>query len=310
VIESSQKKDLSQISLTGVRSLILFGLLLKSPMSLEEIKNAFISFNIMEGSNSYDIIRIDINTLRSIGCKISRADKRTDNKYVLLSHPFNISITDEEISVLKRALTKIKQGADINVLSTYDELFKKISEHLQDSQMSEILLGLCPLKNYDISLVEKLKSAYKTKKILKLEYKAPNFKKTLEKEVIINSVIMKNDKLYLYGIDKNSKDSVTLNIKRILKIISQSDNDGSIQSTPVKVKFFLKDFGISGLDDNEKIISGNFDEGFIIEGEYYNNFLATQRILSFGINCTVLEPETFKNNIISILKKMRDIYNG
>lgn len=310
MIESSQKKDLSQISLTGVRSLILFGLLLKSPMSLEEIKNAFISFNIMEGSNSYDIIRIDINTLRSIGCKISRADKRTDNKYVLLSHPFNISITDEEISVLKRALTKIKQGADINVLSTYDELFKKISEHLQDSQMSEILLGLCPLKNYDISLVEKLKSAYKTKKILKLEYKAPNFKKTLEKEVIINSVIMKNDKLYLYGIDKNSKDSVTLNIKRILKIISQSDNDGSIQSTPVKVKFFLKDFGISGLDDNEKIISGNFDEGFIIEGEYYNNFLATQRILSFGINCTVLEPETFKNNIISILKKMRDIYNG
>ena len=310
MIESSQKKDLSQISLTGVRSLILFGLLLKSPMSLEEIKNAFISFNIMEGSNSYDIIRIDINTLRSIGCKISRADKRTDNKYVLLSHPFNISITDEEISVLKRALTKIKQGADINVLSTYDELFKKISEHLQDSQMSEILRGLCPLKNYDISLVEKLKSAYKTKKILKLEYKAPNFKKTLEKEVIINSVIMKNDKLYLYGIDKNSKDSVTLNIKRILKIISQSDNDGSIQSTPVKVKFFLKDFGISGLDDNEKIISGNFDEGFIIEGEYYNNFLATQRILSFGINCTVLEPETFKNNIISILKKMRDIYNG
>ncbi len=310
MIEDSLKKDLSQISLTGVRSLILFGLLLKTPMSLEEIKKAFIDYNVMEGSNSYDIIRIDINTLRSMGCEISRADKKTNNKFVLLSHPFHMNITDDEINVLKKSINKIKQNADIKLLLTYDELLKKIADHIQDKQQSEILIGLCPLKNYNSQLVEELQSACKQNKVLKLEYNAPNVKKSLEKDVIISKIIMRNEKLYLYGIDKNSKDNVALNVKRILRIISKSDQENSIKLVPIKIKFFLKDFGIAGLEDNENIMSGDFDSGFIIEGSYHNSFLAMQRILSFGAKCKVIEPEDFKENIVSILKNMRNVYNG
>ena len=46
----------------------------------------------------------------------------------------------------------------------------------------------------------------------------------------------------------------------------------------------------------EFVLCSGTKEGFIIEGSYHNEFLATQRVLSFGSNCTVVEPEDFKIN--------------
>ena len=60
--------ELNQISLTGTRSLVLVGLLMKAPRSLEEIRKAFIELKIMEPEHSDDILRIDLNTLRTMGC--------------------------------------------------------------------------------------------------------------------------------------------------------------------------------------------------------------------------------------------------
>ena len=71
----------------------------------------------------------------------------------------------------------------------------------------------------------------------------------------------------------------------------------------------MTNFGSEGLDENEKIIEGNISEGFIIKGQYHNEFLAIQRILSFGSACTVIKPNDFKEKIIESLKKMKEIYN-
>jgi predicted DNA-binding transcriptional regulator YafY len=78
----------------------------------------------------------------------------------------------------------------------------------------------------------------------------------------------------------------------------------------VTIRFKLKEFDLSGIMDNETIISGSLSEGFIIEGKYHNEFIAMQRILSFGDNCIVISPENFKENIIDSLKKMRALYDG
>ena len=48
----------------------------------------------------------------------------------------------------------------------------------------------------------------------------------------------------------------------------------------------------------------------IVEGEYHNEFVAVQRMLSFGANCTVLEPQAIREKIIEKLKNMRKNYNG
>ena len=50
--------------------------------------------------------------------------------------------------------------------------------------------------------------------------------------------------------------------------------------------------------------------GWIVEGRYYNEFFAVQRILSFGASCTVLEPSELREEVIRKLKSMRNVYNA
>lgn len=303
-------QDLCQISLTGIRAIVLLGLLIQAPRSLEEIREEFIKCQIMEEDNSYDILRIDLNTLKLMGCEISRADKRTNNKYVLLKHPFELEIKDNELNLLKRIMNRVKESSKLEQLIKYDELFKKLAEQTSDSNLKEKLIGLSPVKKYPMDLINTLRDDCKHKRTLKLSYKSPLSKTALEKEVTAQELVFKNDKIYLYGYDHSLKESVTLNIKRILKIISDSNKKDNFNPQPVKIKFKLTNFGVSGLTDNEKILSGDIETGFMIEGEYHNNFVATQRILSFGSACTVFEPQEFKENIIELIKKMKEIYNG
>ena len=311
VINKDIEQDLCQISLTGTRSLVLLGLLIQAPRSLEEIREEFIKFNIMKEYHSNDILRIDLNTLRSIGCDITRADKKTNNKYVLLKHPFNLNITQEEVKLLKRALNKVKEHADLEHMMKYHELFCKIAEHISDKDIKEQIIGLSPLRKYSMEKINELVFYCKHKKELKLSYQPPAINNPIEMNIYTQKLVFKNDKIYLYGFDTSKNEAVTLNIKCILNILGCKDCDNNTTTpTPITVKFKLTNFGVSGLDENENILEGNAEKGFLVEGKYHNTFTAVQRILSFGSACTVIEPEEFKTNIIQILKKMRNLYNG
>lgn len=310
MLNIADKEELSQLSLTGLRSLILLELLIKEPRSLEDIRREFLKYNIIDDSNSDDILRIDLNTLKLMGCEISRADHRTNNKFVLINHPFKIYFTADELKALKKVYNKLKENTDITTLIRFDNLLKKISKHVSDNELKEQLAGISVLKNYQNDIVKNLLRACSKKYSVSLIYKEPIHKKEITKDIIAEKLVIKNDKLYLYGIDRNTNQSLCFNIKRILKIISLSENNDDITVNPVTVKFYVKDFGYSGLEDCEMIISGDIPEGFVVEGKYHNEFYATQRILSFGSKCKILEPEYFKDKVVEILKRMKDVYNG
>ena len=309
MLKAVTKKELCQISLTGARAIILLGLLMEAPRSLEEIKQLFIQYGLMKEDASYDVIRIDLNTLKLAGCEISRAGASTDHKYKLLSHPFSLDITPEEISVIKKAYNKIKSSLSINTLIQYDLLFKKIAKFVNNLEVKEKLYGISPLKYYKYDFIKELQEDCNHNRILKILYRDPVTKKTNELDVSASQLVFKNDKIYLFGYNLNLKAAITLNIKRIVKILSRKNSDGNIKLIPITVTFKLTNFGSEGLDENEKIIEGNISEGFIIKGQYHNEFLAIQRILSFGSACTVIKPNDFKEKIIESLKKMKEIYN-
>lgn len=309
MLAEANKEDLSQISLTGVRSLVLLGLLIDSPRSLEEIRTKFIEYGIMDDTHSNDIIRIDVNTLKAVGCEISRAGQKTDFKYKLMAHPFALGINSKEISLLKRTYNKMKENFDIDTYIKYDALFRKLAKCVADEKSREELYGISSLKRYDINTIRELQDDCLQERTLKLIYTSPASGRESEKEIIANRIVCKNNKVYLYGFDLNLCKAVTLHLKRIKQILFRKKGDKKIVITSVVVRFKLKEFDSSGLRDNETIISGNLSDGFIIEGRYHNEFVAMQRILSFGENCTVISPENFKENIIESLKKMRALYN-
>ena len=308
MLSSIKKDELCQISLTGLRSLVLLGLLIKAPRSLTEIREAFIHYNILEESNSDDILRIDLNTLRTMGCEISRAGQKTNYKYELSKHPFSLNIDRDEIVLLKRAYNKVKDNVNIATLMQFDELFRKISEYINDENIREELCGISSLKRYNLSFIRELQYDCKCQRTLNFLYESPASNRVSEKHVIAQKIVYKNNKVYLYGYDSGMKEFVTLNISRIKKILFKHENNENINSNSLTVKFKLRDFGFMGLSDEEEILSGSAADGYIVEGKYHNHFVAVQRILSFGPNCTVIEPADFRNDIICSLRSMRKIY--
>ena len=299
--------DLNQISLTGVRAIALIGLLIVEPRSLEEIRQAFIDMKIMEESHSDDILRIDMNTIKAMGCDISRSSAKTDYKYVLSRHPFSLPVSDEIIKTFRRVYDKLKDKADIATLIEYDSLFKKVAPYIFDYDQREAFLGISAIRYFDTELLQELLDCAENGEIVELAYVKPGTYGEKIKEILAQKVVFKNDKVYLYGYDVNKKDSVILSLKGIKRLISRKLSKKGFEPKTVNVRFFLKDFGMDTLENEETIVSTE-ENGYIIEGKYFNDFVATQRILSLGSNCVVISPVEFKNSIISKLKEMRKIY--
>ena len=304
-----ERSDLNQISLTGVRSLVLLGLLIMAPRSLEEIRKAFIDLNILEEKHSNDIIRIDINTLKHIGCKISRSSPKTNYKYELLEHPFALKITDEDIKYLKKAYKIFKANSDIYSLIKFDNLIKKITQNLFDKNIKEQLLGVSVLKYFNVEQLEELINDCQTEKTIELIYKKPDSKIESKKEIIAKKIVFENDQIFLHGIDVEKGFGTILNLKRIVSICSKKYKEHYFKPQNTKIKFKLKNFSLDILTENERIVEVINNE-YIIEGSYFNKFLATQRVLSLGAKCTVLEPIEFRESIVEKLKKMRKIYES
>ena len=197
----ADKTELNQISLTGVRGIVLAGLLIMQPRSLEEIRKAFIELNIMENENSDDILRIDLNTLKIMGCEISRASAKTGFKYVLGKHPFAFKIDDEEIGLLKKAYNQAKTHTDMLGILSYDDLFRKIASRVCEEDKKEALLGISILKRYDIEMLKDLLLDCSQGRTLNLVYKKPSSTSEESKEVVAQKLVFQNDKVYLYGFD-------------------------------------------------------------------------------------------------------------
>lgn len=306
MIKVAEKNELTQVSLTGIRSIVLLGLLIIAPRSLEEIRKIFLQYNIIDESSSNDILRIDINTLKYMGCEISRASAKTNFKYVLGNHPFSLNVTLEEIKLIKRFYKIVKKTADIPKLLVYDDFFKKIAKFISNKN-KEAFLGISVLKHFDIKLIKSLLRDCDEKALLTLDYISPDNQFVLTQKIAAKSLEFRNDKIYLHGFDIEKNKWIILNLKRIQSIWGKNKNNGDYIENKICTRFMLKSIYNNTLEDNEKVID-KIGNNCIVEGVYFNKFLCIQRMLSFGANCTVLEPLEIKNKIIELLQEMRKIY--
>lgn len=301
------KTDLNQISLTGVRAITMIGLLIIKPRSLEEIREKFLEHKIMDKSHSDDILRIDMNTIKSMGCEISRPSPKTDYKYILSKHPFMLNFTEQDISILKKVFGKIKNNLDISLVMEYDRLLKKIAGHISDETIRENFAAVSPFTRYDSDLIYDLITDCRHRNTIELMYHKSAAQKINKRKLIAQKLVFRNDKIYLYGFNTEINAPIMLNVKHITGVTSREITQNPSAIKGFRVRFHLKNTEPSILNDDETVL----DEGegkILAEGNYFNNFVAAQRILSLGSKCTVEEPYEFKNYIISKLKELRRIY--
>ncbi len=90
------------MSLTGYRTLVILTALIESPKSNDEINECLFNNQYIKEKFSSDTLRIYINSLRAIGCEITRANKSNNQKYKLTSHPFSYDIPKSQLKALSK----------------------------------------------------------------------------------------------------------------------------------------------------------------------------------------------------------------
>lgn len=301
------KCDPRQISLTGVRAIVILALLNVRPCSFEEIRDFLIESNIANRSYSIDTIRIDLNTLKYIDCKISRATKSTNNKYVLKDHPFELVLTDEDIETLRLIYKNIYKNLSIDRLLEYDALFTKLSNAKITEEQKEVLRGISILKSYDNSLVEELLKDSKKHNKLTIQY-ATTADKDVEYEITVEKLGLRSDKLYIYCYNHSMNKRTFLKFSKLKQVLARTLRGEFTSPNDVIVEFKLKNYEEYNLEDYETITKVEGSTAYV-KGSYYNDFIALQRVLSFGADSILISPVELRKELIEKLKGMRAQYD-
>ena len=296
-----------QISLTGVRAIVILAMLSIKPCTFEELKDFLIQSNIVNREYSIDTIRIDLNTLKYIGCEISKATKKTNNSYILRSNPFQLFISEDEAQILSKIYKGIYKNLSIDRLLEYDDLFEKITTLISDENIKEYLRGISILKGLDKKLIQELLADARKHTRLTISYLAGNTK-DIEYDITIEKLGFRSDKLYIYCYNHSIGKRTFLNFSRLKKVLVRQLRSDDIDTNDTIVEFNLNNYKDYVLETNEEIVNTNGDMA-TVRGAYYTDFIALQRVLSFGPDCVVLSPEGIKTTLIEKLQSMREQYD-
>ena len=287
--------------------MLLLSYLMEAPHSYEEIKKYFMENEFIHESISIDTLRVYINSLERLGCEIKRGKKAEGSKYRLIKHPFELKITDTQIKSLIKVFKSLTKTIDVEDLLSVTNFFEKISQGITNPDLKLTLENISPLKKLNPKILEILINACRRNDELTILYNSPA-SGAKEIDVLAEKLTVANNKVYLKGISPQYKDTkVSFLVSRIMeppviKLVKTIRQD----IEPLIIGCEIYDTNLP-LKENEKVISQD-DEKRMVEITSDNKFLTLQRILSMGSSCKVLYPESFKDEIYSTLKKMKEEY--
>lgn len=296
------------MSFTAFKTLMIFSLLLDAPRSYEDIINYFETHDFINEKISIDTIRVYLNSLKRAGGIITKTKRTEGSKFVLVSHPFELTITDEQIKSLTKVYKMITKTAHISELILLEKFLRNIEVNVSNDEFTNTLNKISILSGLDVKLLEDLQICCQRKNQIVITYNSPHSgRKRLE--IICDKLGLENGKLYLYGTSVDYEQSSYLLVKRIIEIdeikLQKSEN---INIAEIVVKYEVSaDYPELQLKDYEKLISTDEHKTYI-EAKHSNKFVLMQRILSLGRVCTVIEPKNFRAEVVNTLKQMRARY--
>lgn len=295
--------NVRQICLTAYKSLLLLKYLLIMPLSRDEIIDLFNEDCFISHDVSLENIRVIINSLKELGCIISKPDSKHNYKYELLKNPFSLNLTREEVLLINRFRQKFIGGKKFELGLAINSFVNKLCLMISDSNTKEGLLNHNIISEIRLELIEQLKECCKNNNVVILEYLSGKTVSNFEMET--SFLKYEKNKLYIWGYSPKYKDFSYL---RVDKIKSVKVIDKKPQNVQNKYIIRYKTFNpYYFLDENEVLIDKNDKEMTI---DYYSDsqFHAIQKFLELGTNCKILSPKSFKDNFIKTLKDIKEVY--
>ncbi len=298
------------MSFTGFKSLLIFSLLLDGAKSYNELQEILENHPYLHETVSFDTLRIYLNSLREIGCKIVRKNDNGITRYAIDSHPFELKFDDKQIKSIIKIYKAISKSIDVSDLISLQQFFAKFSNYVTNEDLKIKLKNISPLNNINPKLIENLMMYAKNNTEITVYY---NSKISGAKNItiLVDKLHINNGKLYVSGMNSEYATYSSFLVSKIEKIVSVNLKNKTLQSPEIIVGYeYTKDENENFETlDCEKIIQEDRNK-LIVEITSKNKFELTQRILFHSAKCKVLYPEDFQLHIISTLKKMKEEYIG
>lgn len=301
------KAEVTQISLTGARLIVILGALMVAPRDLDDLNKLVSDCGLVDKNYSSDTIRLALSTLKALGCEISRPCKLTDSKYVLLSHPFMLDFSPEEINSLRTVYSNLTKQDGYKTAVTFHKLILKLNERIYNQDTVNRLLGITGFANIEQSLFDKILDQIDAHNTIAISYKSPKGKIT-NHNIVFDKLYFRNNKLYMTGLDIDIDKHITLLVNRIASLDVVKVSDENIKSEAYEIIYELKNADKFKLPSGHKVVKIGKNGVAIVKGVCANDFFAMQHILSLGASATLLEPSDLREKIVNKLKEMRNIY--
>ncbi len=306
----NEKITYNLMSFTGFRSLILFSLLVEGPKSYEEICDHLRNHPYLKEDISIDTLRVYITSLKRAGCDVKRIREpgNKTSKYVILSNPFELKVTSEQLKAIEKVYKNVIKNADIDELVVIETFLRKLIKYVENDDLKSALENNSALKGISVDLVRSLIDCAEKKQQIVISYHSPN-STDRDIEVLADKVCYTNGKLYLYGTGSNYNKYGSFLVQRIreLKAIRSETTIVAAPQT-ITVQYEVKTDKFEPGED-EKLISHNEDIT-VVEVTASDEFRLRQRLLSLGPDCKILAPESFRQEFLASLKEMKAGYDA
>lgn len=297
------------MSLTGYRTLVILSALMDSPKTNDEINETLLNNQYIKEKFSSDTLRIYINSLRAIGCEITRANKSNNKKYELISHPFTYDIEKSQLKAITKLYKNLYDKVDVRDVILIENFFNKLSELVKDESTKDILKNMLVLKYIDKNILNNLLIHCKNKNQITFLYNSP---RTGGREIslIAEKLSFKSEKLYLWGTSLTHKEYSYFAVDRILDICSINIFKAQENFPPIKVVYELYNQNGNYIPEVDEQIIEKTENKFLIEVTSKTEFGLMQRILSKAGDCKIKSPEAFKIKVLNKLKAMEKSYEN
>lgn len=306
-------KQLDNVSLTAYRVIAILLMLKERPHTEVEInerlKDSIASSRVL----SRDSIWLYINTLKVLGCNITRPTKNNGYKYILKDHPFNLHLTELELKSLLEVRKYISSISDWQLSCNYDKFLSTLCKLLPESD-KKILTEYCKSNfreiNYTLKqdLIAELEYYCSNNDCILIVYNSLSGKST-EIKLFAEKLKYENGALYIWGYNATLEEYQYLRVDRIDSVAKTDLQDVTLNKTSVDVIFKLYGIHIVSYnpEEDEEVLSRNADS-IVIKHKLKNKFKLIQKILSFGRDCEILEPRQLQKDLIKKLKLMKKNY--
>jgi predicted DNA-binding transcriptional regulator YafY len=315
VSTTKEINNVDNISLTAYRIINIFKLLYEKPASDQEINDNLQDKITNSKPLSKDTIGIYINTLKAIGCNISRPKKNNNYKFELLDHPFKPNINTEEIKALFDIRKFIVSLDDWKLIIKTEKLITSIIKTLDTKKQEEFSYMKSNLfRGYSLNdkfeLIDNLEKYCNNKKYVTFYYESAIGNEKLV-SLVAEKLHYENDALYLWGFDISNEETRYYRVDKIKKITTLNIILPSYSINPIEIEYKLCGYASEMFNPSitDIIVSETQNEKIILS-KINNSFKFFQDILTYGSECVILSPREIQQEHIKRLTMILKFYQG